>query len=312
VGDGVRSLDELHTVDWAGLEHAYGDASDVPELLRLLVTDKHEQALGALYTTIVHQGSRYEATAHAVPFLLGLATDPATPARADLVRFLGALAIGDDAAFLPAGVDVAVWRARVARLLATAPADAYQEFDGWVAAAATEEERSGSEAARGEAAELAAYEAVLAGAPAIVELLDDSSAAIRAAAVYVLGWLPSSEPAPRVRTLLVGVEPDGVVGNAVVTLGLLGVPPATVRPYLGHACPTVRWAAAIALARLGEVTPQVVEALSGFVVEPPPQTEPPVHVHDGDFRGYAAISVAALRDEAPSSTRGASASTRRS
>lgn len=299
----MRSLDELHTVDWAGLGHAYGDASDVPALLRELVTDKHEQALGALYATI---GSRCEATAHAVPFLLGLAADPATPARADLVRFLGSLAIGEDEAFLPAGVDVEGWRARVARLLAGAPADADQEFDGWVAAA-EEERRSGFdpvEAARGEVAELAAYEAVLAGAPVIVELLDDESAAIRAAAVYVLGWLPSSESAPRVRTLLVGVEPDGVIGNAVVTLGLLGVPPATVRPYLGHVCPAVRWAAAIALARLGEVTSQVVEALSGFVVEPPPQTEPPVHFHDGDFRGYAAISVAALREKAPPSVPG--------
>lgn len=61
----------------------------------------------------------------------------------------------------------------------------------------------------------------------------------------------------------------------------------------------MRWAAAIALARLGAASPQVVEALAGFVVDPPPQPEPPVCFYDGDLRGYAAMSVAAMRDRVP-------------
>lgn len=307
----MRPLRELHTIDWATLRHAYGDAADVPDLLRALATDQHEQALHTLYGHVFHQGSRYEAAAHAAPFLLGLVADPATPGRVDLVLFLGALAIGFDETFLPAGVAVESWRARVASQLTDNPDVAYREFDAWVAEADTESERRTREwrrslfdpvsSARAAADELAAYEAVLAGAPVVAGLLDDSSAPLRAAAVYVLGWLPSFESTARVRTLLTGTEPDGVVANAVVTLGLLGVPPATIRPYLSHRSATVRWAASIALARLGEATAEVVEALAGFVVEPPPQTDPPVHFYDGDLRGYAAMSVAAMRDTAPES-----------
>lgn len=305
----TRPLSELDTVDWAALTHAHGTASDVPGLIRALATDRHEQALHALYGNIFHQGGRFGATAYAVPFLLGLVADPATPARADLVHYLGALAIGYDETFLPGGVAVESWRTRVADQLAANPDVAYREFDAWVAQAGSESERRGREwrrslfdpmaSARAAAHELATYEAVLAGAPVIVGLLDDSSPLVRAAAVYVLGWLPSFESTARVRTLLTGAEPDGVVATAVVTLGLLGVPPTTVRPYLTHRCAVVRWAAAIALARLGEAAPQVVEALAGFVVAPPPQPEPPVRFYDGDFRGYAAMSVAAMRDRVP-------------
>ena len=138
----MRSPAELDAVGWARLGHAYGTAGDVPDLLRALATDAHERALDALYGNIFHQGSRYEATAHAVPFLLGLVADPSTPARADLVLFLGALAIGYDEAHLPSGVDVEAWRGRVAAMAATDPAAAFGEFDEWVAAATDDERRS--------------------------------------------------------------------------------------------------------------------------------------------------------------------------
>jgi hypothetical protein len=72
-GDALAGLDD---VDWAGLRHAYGPAGDTPGLLRALVSEspaKREHAVHELYGNIFHQGSRYEATAHAVPFLAGLA-----------------------------------------------------------------------------------------------------------------------------------------------------------------------------------------------------------------------------------------------
>ena len=300
----MRPLADLHRVDWASLRHAYGDASDVPDLLRALATDGHAAALDALYGTIFHQGSRYEAAAYAVPFLLGLAADPGTPARADLVLLLSALAVGYDETCLPDGVDLEGWRSRVAAMVATDPAQAYRELDEWVAAAPAEREWQRTlfdpaESRRAAAAELAAYEAVLAGAPVIVELLDDPSPEVRVAALSLLGFLPAYEAAPCVRTLLAGAEPDGVIATAVVTLGLLGVSPATVRPYLAHTSAAVRWAAAIALARLGDTSPAVVEALAGFVVEPPPRTDPAVPFYGGDLRGYAAVSLAELRDRVP-------------
>jgi len=61
------------------------------------------QALHALYGNIFHEGTRYEATVHAVPFLARLAADGQTPHRDQIVHLLAALAIGYDETFLPAG-----------------------------------------------------------------------------------------------------------------------------------------------------------------------------------------------------------------
>src|SRR3954447_8244875 len=122
----IGPLDGLDAIDWAGLEHAYGPATDVPGLLReLLVADpgRRDKTHWTLYGNIFHQGSRYAASAHAVPFLLALAADAATPGRADVLRLLGALAIGYDESFLPAGVDAAGWRDEVARTRAADPGE---------------------------------------------------------------------------------------------------------------------------------------------------------------------------------------------
>lgn len=110
VVDAADVLAGLDTVNWAGLTHAYGPASDVPGLIRALASteaDERARALHSLHGNIVHQGSRYEATACAVPFLARLAADPQIAQRDDIVFLLAALAIGYDRAFLPAGVDIA-------------------------------------------------------------------------------------------------------------------------------------------------------------------------------------------------------------
>lgn len=57
------------------INHGYGPASDLPAILRALASgDKkqREQALWELHGNIWHQGTQYEATAYAVPFLLEL------------------------------------------------------------------------------------------------------------------------------------------------------------------------------------------------------------------------------------------------
>lgn len=67
---------DLDAQPWADREHAYGSADDVPGQLRALASDdaeEAEEALYELYGNIVHQGSVYEATAHAVPYPARLA-----------------------------------------------------------------------------------------------------------------------------------------------------------------------------------------------------------------------------------------------
>jgi hypothetical protein len=91
----------IDSVSWADLKHAYGDASDVPALLRRLGSDDagdREGALYDLYGTIWHQGSVYSATAAAVPFLVQQALADRYPDRARVVKLLADVCegYGDD------------------------------------------------------------------------------------------------------------------------------------------------------------------------------------------------------------------------
>ncbi|GGU78301.1 hypothetical protein GCM10010260_08420 [Streptomyces filipinensis] len=61
---------------WGKLEHAYGPADDIPELLRAMESedaDVREEASHELFSALCHQGSVYDASAHAVPRLARLA-----------------------------------------------------------------------------------------------------------------------------------------------------------------------------------------------------------------------------------------------
>src|SRR5687767_12280088 len=90
-------LEGLDSIDWSRLRHAYGEASDVPAQVRALaspdVETRHE-AYSELGSTIWHQGTVYEATAHAVPFLIELAAEPAVPERIGILHLLHELATG--------------------------------------------------------------------------------------------------------------------------------------------------------------------------------------------------------------------------
>ncbi|MEV0408863.1 hypothetical protein [Actinoallomurus sp. NPDC050550] len=68
----MRPPEELSSVDWSALTHAYGGADDVPDLVRALYTEDEEQieeALYELYGNVHHQGTVFPATVEAVPFL---------------------------------------------------------------------------------------------------------------------------------------------------------------------------------------------------------------------------------------------------
>src|SRR5687767_5066378 len=80
-------LDKLDSIEWARLQHAYGAAVDVPQLLRdLLVASKREAAIDTLWGNVFHQGSVWQVSAKVVPFLLEILDEG--PADPDLQRFL--------------------------------------------------------------------------------------------------------------------------------------------------------------------------------------------------------------------------------
>ncbi len=88
-------LDGLDDIDWGSLSHAYGEAGDVPEIIRsLLSPDAAEDAAYELYGNIWHQGTVYSATAAAVPFLYELLAQPDVKGRSGIAHLLACIAAG--------------------------------------------------------------------------------------------------------------------------------------------------------------------------------------------------------------------------
>ena len=90
-------LDGLDDVDWGALEHAHGAAVDVPPLFRALFSENENHsdfACELLHETIWHQGSIYEASLAAIPFLFRFMESPRTNVRSCAASLLAALADG--------------------------------------------------------------------------------------------------------------------------------------------------------------------------------------------------------------------------
>jgi hypothetical protein len=81
-------FEDLEKIEWGKLTHAYGAADDVPGLLRSLTSRDQEtrsNSIHELCSNIWHQGTVYEASAHAVPFLLQLLESPEIVVKEDLL-----------------------------------------------------------------------------------------------------------------------------------------------------------------------------------------------------------------------------------
>ncbi len=95
----------LDAVNWTKLRHAHGSAENVPgwlQELRVPDPECRRAALRSLRSSICHQGSRYTASAAAVPFLLELLEEPEQPGRDEVLAFLAELAVGSPYAAHPA------------------------------------------------------------------------------------------------------------------------------------------------------------------------------------------------------------------
>src|SRR4051812_46666376 len=90
-------LEGMDRIDWALLKHAHGPATDVPGLLRSLLSEDaavRMEALAHLHETIWHQGTVYSASAAAVPFLYELLTHADVQDKDGIVSLLGCVATG--------------------------------------------------------------------------------------------------------------------------------------------------------------------------------------------------------------------------
>jgi hypothetical protein len=261
-------LEGLDAIDWAELHHAYGPATDVPDLIRSLLSDDPEiveEALDSLYGTIWHQGTVYQATAYAVPFLIELLDSEAEQAKVGLLGLLGGIGAGASYS------DVHV-RQEEERLKPEVEAQIARELD-WVKAA---------------------HEAVRRGLPVYIRLLDHENKDVRMMAAWLLAVFPE-DAVPIATALRTTIERETdlpVKAGMVVNLGELlhpagyggGQPVAAPadcpedlrREYsrffedlVRHETfPGVRLAAAVSLAKVAPagVSPEAVDMLADGLV----------------------------------------------
>ncbi|MFD1366131.1 HEAT repeat domain-containing protein [Actinoplanes sichuanensis] len=96
----------MDEIDWTSMRHAYGPATEMPEVLRGLVAKRkriRSWAQDCMWGGIHHQGDVYECTLRAVPFLLEAAAAPGVPGRPTILRLLASIGSAevDDLGRLP-------------------------------------------------------------------------------------------------------------------------------------------------------------------------------------------------------------------
>jgi hypothetical protein len=97
-------LESLESVRWIERGHAFGSAEDTPENIRALLDADpriRDGALDELWNTLCHQGTVYDASAPAVPFLLEVAAFGGAANRESLLTLIACIQDGT----APAGGD---------------------------------------------------------------------------------------------------------------------------------------------------------------------------------------------------------------
>jgi len=86
---GIGNMLELNSVRWSTLQHAYGSASDIPELLQQLnglpSATGNDEPWFSLWSALAHQGDVYSASFAAVPHVV--AALASAPLRASSTYF---------------------------------------------------------------------------------------------------------------------------------------------------------------------------------------------------------------------------------
>ncbi|GLW35277.1 hypothetical protein Areg01_82130 [Actinoplanes regularis] len=296
---GVDPLSGLHEMAWASLRGPHHSSEDVPtQLTALRSADPvvRGRALNALDGAVLHQGTRWQVSAHVVPFLVRLIDDPGTPDRPDLTALLREIGLGDrrdqDLPFDPAtafgryGAETVT--AEQENLVVELMSDLEQEHvEDWTDLANACAEKWEADAYRATAARVDVYR----------RWLDDDHQEVASQAAELLTWLTPTDPV--VAALLTAERSDAVRASANLALAHLNVSPAAVAErltsLLRHHSLVVRITAAITAAyRLGPDLPG--EALDILIGAKERETLPafPRGWHRRAQRGYVALALQRL------------------
>ncbi|GLW35247.1 hypothetical protein [Actinoplanes regularis] len=238
---------DLLGIDWGAVEHAYGPATDLPGLLRLLRSPEEqtrEDAASRILALVAHQGSSYPAGAVIVPYLIDLFADDTVPDRTQAHDLLAAL--------LPDEVRPPVDRPHPLGLrLRDLAAQREERYLDRVVG-----EQKPMEIAP---EQQAVYEAIRAGVPTYLRLLDNEDRDARGYSAHLLSHFPElSEQITPALTARLAVEQDGIIGATLcLAAGLIGDPGNAalveqVTRRRGHPRPITRWTVLMGLARLTE------------------------------------------------------------
>jgi hypothetical protein len=203
-------LDDLDSIPWGELLHAYGSAGDVPDLLRNLAcsdSETRKRTYWTLYGNIFHQGTRYQATSYAVPFLYELIEAPKVEDKHELLLLLTHLAVGYPEGFFPAGIDAEGMRAEAERALReSSPEDLARA------------KRFGF----GPDVVVRTYDEVLRGLPRALPTAMHRDPEVRACLAYLVAWFPeAAEATSSALERLLRDDVPYVRANAILAVGVL-------------------------------------------------------------------------------------------
>jgi hypothetical protein len=282
-------LESLDSIAWSQLTHAYGAATDVPAQIRNLTSANQGErgiALWELYGNIFHQGTRYQATPYAVPFLYELIAAPEIQDRHEIVYLLVSLALGYEESYLPDGLDVANFRRT------------FNENDSQMSLTDLAE---CDEYGVGPRVDIDCYDSVQNGVPVLIKLLTDDDARLRRAAIYALAWFPENayQSLPAIRQSFANSADEIEVANALIAYGLLArrsqsaVNESELRDFLSHTSLIIRVAAAIAIAS-DPLTDDIIEILVAAILaaEELQIGGEDIRFNEGNLAGYASLVLA--------------------
>lgn len=280
-------LEKVNEVNWESLKHAYGSAKDIPDDLRNLASQDEKirgKALYNLYGNIFHQGTRYEATPYAIPFLYELIHTEAVRDKHKIVALLINLALGYEEEYLPEGIDVEKFKKGLLESEAQMTQDqkANCEKYGYSASAI-----------------INCYDYVKEGIPILLQYLENQDNNLRKSVIYAISWFPelAESSIAKITDQLPNLEEEKEIANAILAIGLLARRSSNesdisgLRKYLNAASQLVRICTAIALAK-HPIEKKILEALIDGLISSEALSEVEgIHFNEGRISGYASLTL---------------------